>query len=110
MDTKAAEKQLRDMLAEGERRLKDIEQRLRGSHSASFSEQAVERESDEVDERLEETVTREIALIKFALDRISSGEYQTCSSCGGEINEARLEVLPYTTICINCAEKGSAPV
>ncbi|MEX1036957.1 MAG: TraR/DksA C4-type zinc finger protein [Sneathiella sp.] len=103
MDIKAVEMQLQGMLVVEERRLEAIEQRLRGSHSASFSEQAVEREGDEVDEKLEETVIREIGMIKAALERISSGNYQVCSSCGGEISEARLKALPYTNVCINCA-------
>ena len=103
MDMKAAETQLRNMLAEEVQRLEAIEQRLRGTHSASFGEQAIERESDEVDERLEEAVIREIEMIKAALERIEAGNYLTCSSCEEEINEARLQALPYTTVCINCA-------
>ena len=104
MDIKAAETQLRDMLAEEVKRLEAIEQRLRGAHSASFGEQALEREGDEVDERMEETVIREIDMIKAALERIEAGNYEVCSSCGGEISEARLEALPYTTVCIDCAK------
>ncbi|MDF2368239.1 TraR/DksA C4-type zinc finger protein [Sneathiella sp.] len=103
MDIKAAEKKLRDKLAEEVNRLESIEQRLRGTHSASFGEQAIEREGDEVDERMEETVIREIEMIKVALDRIEAGNYQTCTSCGGDISEARLVALPYTTVCIACA-------
>ncbi|MCC3304017.1 TraR/DksA family transcriptional regulator [Sneathiella sp. HT1-7] len=110
MDTKAVEKQLRDKLAEEVNRLESIEQRLRGTHSASFGEQAIEREGDEVDERLEETIIHEIEMIKAALDRIEAGNYETCSACGKQINEARLEALPYTTLCITCARERSGKI
>ncbi|MFC4271584.1 TraR/DksA family transcriptional regulator [Sneathiella chungangensis] len=107
---KAVETQLRDRLAEEIRRLEAIEQRLRGAHSASFGEQAVEREGDQVDERLEETVIHEIEMIKAALDRIEAGNYKSCASCGKEIRAARLEALPYTTLCIACAQERSGKI
>lgn len=110
MDINAAETQLRDKLAREVRRLETIEQRLRGTHSSSFGEQAIEREGDEVDERMEETIIHEIEMIKAALDRIEAGNYETCSSCGEKINEARLEALPYTTLCINCARERSGRI
>ena len=107
MDMKNTEMQLRDKLAEEIRRLEAIEQRLRGSHSASFDEQAIEREPDEVDEQLEETVIHEIEMIKAALDRIEAGTYETCAACGGKISAKRLQALPYTALCIKCAEERS---
>ncbi|MZR29845.1 TraR/DksA C4-type zinc finger protein [Sneathiella litorea] len=107
MDIKATEKQLRDKLGGEIKRLEAIEQRLRGTHSASFGEQAIEREGDEVDERMEETIIHEIEMIKAALERIEAGNYETCSSCGEQINAARLKALAYTTLCINCARERS---
>ena len=110
METKAAETKLRKKLAEEIQRLEAIERRLRSTHSASFGEQAIEREGDEVDERMEETIIHEIEMIKAALDRIEAGNYEICSSCSEHINEARLEALPYTTICINCARERSGQI
>lgn len=110
MDIKAAETQLRDKLVREVRRLEAIEQRLRSTHSPSFGEQAIEREGDEVDERMEETIIHEIDMIKAALERIEAGNYESCSSCGAQINEARLEALPYTTLCISCARERSGKI
>jgi RNA polymerase-binding transcription factor DksA len=42
-------------------------------------------------------------MIEAALDRIASGSYGTCASCGDPIGEARLDVLPYTPVCADCA-------
>ncbi len=39
-----------------------------------------------------------------ALDRLNDGTYGRCQACGVEIDEARLEAVPYTEHCIACAE------
>lgn len=44
--------------------------------------------------------------VERALDRIEKGEYGVCESCGEPIPAARLEVLPYATLCVACAAKG----
>ena len=38
-------------------------------------------------------------------ERIEKGEYGICESCGDPIPLARLEVLPYATLCVACAAK-----
>lgn len=93
----------------------DLEQRLRGitrdvRHednplSGDWEEQAVQRESDEVLDALGNEARRELEQIKRALARIDSGDYPYCSDCGEEINKARLETLPYTSLCVDCAQK-----
>lgn len=40
--------------------------------------------------------------IDNALARILQGTYGLCLKCGKEIPKARLEVLPYAFLCINC--------
>jgi len=40
--------------------------------------------------------------IERSLEAIESGEYGTCRVCGKEIDEARLEAVPTTRICISC--------
>jgi RNA polymerase-binding protein DksA len=42
--------------------------------------------------------------IDEALDRIKGGEYGRCESCGVDIPDARLEVLPNARLCIMCQE------
>lgn len=43
--------------------------------------------------------------VERALERIEDGSYGFCESCGSEIPIARLEVLPYATMCVTCASK-----
>ena len=43
--------------------------------------------------------------IAYALQRIEEGRYGVCGECGGEIEPARLEALPFTSLCIECARR-----
>jgi DnaK suppressor protein len=43
--------------------------------------------------------------IQEALGRIEAGAYGRCLECSGPIGKARLQVLPYTRYCIECARK-----
>lgn len=71
-----------------------------------FSEQAVERQNDEVLEALGDAGRQELAQINRALAHIEAGEYGVCDSCGATIPAARLEILPYSDLCVACAEKA----
>lgn len=97
--------------AELEQRLQGITRDVRHEDnplSGDWEEQAVQRESDEVLDALGNEARRELAQIKRALVRIDNGEYPYCSECGEEINRARLETLPYTSLCVACAQKQEA--
>ena len=71
---------------------------------SDFAEQAVERENEEVMDAIGHASRAEVAAIDSALARIETGDYGICIGCGEDIPEARLEVLPYSTRCVNCAE------
>ena len=72
--------------------------------SSDWSEQAVEREEDEVLEALGNASLNEIASVKHALERIEQGTYLQCENCGEDIPEERLELLNFTDLCTPCAE------
>jgi DnaK suppressor protein len=40
-----------------------------------------------------------------ALDRIKAGTFGTCEGCGGPIAKPRLQAIPYTKLCIECARE-----
>jgi RNA polymerase-binding transcription factor DksA len=42
--------------------------------------------------------------IEEALARYDEGCYGVCENCGNDIDIARLEAIPYTPLCLNCAE------
>ncbi|WP_263078567.1 TraR/DksA family transcriptional regulator [Endozoicomonas sp. Mp262] len=85
-------------------RLGKIKQGMTRKSSADWSEQAQERENDEVIDALGNEATIELNQINKALDRITEGEYGYCSVCGDEIADGRLMAMPYTDLCIRCAE------
>lgn len=97
---------LLDRLAELDTRLHQIESDLDEPHSKDWEERAVEREGDEVLERLGQSGEAEIARIRAALQRIRDGEYGDCVRCGEPISPARLDVLPDTPLCNACAAGG----
>ena len=43
--------------------------------------------------------------VQSALQRISAGTYGLCKECGEPIAKPRLQALPYTPHCIQCARK-----
>jgi RNA polymerase-binding transcription factor DksA len=95
--------QLEGRLAELRSRLHRIEDELEQPVSERFAEQAVEREDEEVLEDLGAAGVQEVRMIQAALKRIDAGTYGTCASCGEPISEDRLDVLPATPICRDCA-------
>jgi DnaK suppressor protein len=40
-----------------------------------------------------------------ALDRIKSGTYGVCESCGEPIGKARLQAFPRATLCVACKQR-----
>jgi DnaK suppressor protein len=46
-----------------------------------------------------------LSLIDGALTRIDDGQYGRCIQCEGVIPKARLNAIPYTPVCIKCAEE-----
>lgn len=44
--------------------------------------------------------------IEQALERIEDGVYGTCDECGVKIPKARLEAIPYASLCVKCASKA----
>lgn len=51
----------------------------------------------------------ELSSIESALERIETGDYGYCLSCGEEIAVGRLEIDPGSTLCIRCANDLEKP-
>ena len=86
-------------------KLDSIKKNVTTAPNTDWSEQAQERENDEVIDALGNEIKRELNLVNTALHRIKQGDYLYCDDCGAEINLSRLEILPYTLHCITCASK-----
>jgi len=52
-----------------------------------------------------ELLVERVNNLTAALDRLSDGEYGTCTECGEEIAPARLRVIPEVQTCVRCQDK-----
>jgi len=55
---------------------------------------------------IEQNTVDLLGKVERALDNIENGRYGICESCGKPIPMARLDVLPYVTLCVDCARKS----
>lgn len=97
---------LTDKHAELSNRLKRIESDRKRDEQPldpDFGEQAVQRENDEVLDRLQIATAADLAQVTHALSRFDAGTYGTCEICGVPIENERLRALPQATSCGNCA-------
>lgn len=72
--------------------------------SPDFSDQATQRENDEVLDRLDESTRGELKQIEHAIAHLDRGLYGFCEHCGERIEPARLLALPQATVCFDCAD------
>ena len=49
-----------------------------------------------------------LRFIQEALKAIDCGQYGECVGCGEDINEKRLEAVPWATMCVRCQEETEA--
>lgn len=75
---------------------------LRSESPGDVIDAAYDSAQDEISSQLAEVESRELASIENALERMNDGTYGQCEVCGGRIPLARLDALPYATMCIGC--------
>jgi len=108
-----------ELESERERLASLIEEMEKEMEDARNSETAADRSSDpenadagsmRLEYAKELSIERNTAdllhKVEHALRRIETGGYGICEVCGEAIPVARLEVLPYATMCVTCASKS----
>ncbi len=100
-------RQLEARLSELKSRIDEIEDELDDPVTPDLDDRPTELEDDEVLENLGQSALREIKAIKAALKRIDDASYGICVRCGERISEQRLDLLPYTPLCRNCAAEAN---
>ena len=77
---------------------------------------ALDAAHNEINSQLAEVESRELAQIENALEQMRGGTYGACEACSTSIPLARLQALPYATLCIECqrefelsGESGGTP-
>jgi DnaK suppressor protein len=79
---------------------------LRQQTSGDVMDAAMDSAQDEISSQLAEVESRELTHIETALERMRTGEYGECEGCGCAIPLARLQALPYATMCIGCQREA----
>jgi DnaK suppressor protein len=79
---------------------------LNSQTSGDVVDAALDSVQDEINSQLAEVESRELARIENALQRMRDGEYGLCEVCSCNIPMARLNALPYATLCINCQREA----
>ena len=105
------------LLAEEEKLSSMLEQHQQERENIRLSEASAERSPDptsadggsmafelEKELTLDENTKHLLNQVEHALVLIKKKKYGNCENCGEPIPVARLEAIPYSTICKNCAE------
>ncbi len=87
---------------------------LRKTHGSSSAETSsmpihmAELGSDNFEQEftlsLMETEEGTLGAVESALERVEDAVYGKCTECSGVISKTRLKAIPYTPLCIKCAE------
>jgi DnaK suppressor protein len=103
--------QQEDALRSKQRELLDSFQRDKAAGNASpddgiqdLADKAASAYSKELNFSLSDTERNLLMLIEEAFNRMKEGAYGTCTNCGVEIGEKRLQAVPWTPFCIDCQE------
>lgn len=72
-------------------------------HMADVSTETFEQEMSTSLLQNERQLQAEVAA---ALDRCEQGTFGRCEGCGESIAEGRLQAVPYTRYCVDCAQKA----
>ena len=84
--------------------LQEVEHRLDEPMTKDWEDRSSERQGDEVLESLGHAELAELRRIDAAMDRIAAGTYGICQKCGDPVSDERLDLLPDTPFCKNCAQ------
>jgi DnaK suppressor protein len=95
--------EINNLLSEAE---KTVSEMTNGKENYPDPNDRASLESDRNFElRIRDRERKLIAKMREAIQRIDSGTYGVCTSCGGDISDKRLTARPVTTLCIDCKTK-----
>lgn len=104
--------QYRSRLLERQRQLQEIVSRT--EHDGREADEEV---ANDVADKAANSYTKEflfkksnddrfiLSLIQEALERLKEGRYGTCVHCNGEMQQKRIDAVPWARHCIDCQQK-----
>jgi DnaK suppressor protein len=76
--------------------------RGKSTQGGDAADAAFDASGEEMASQLAELEAKELAQVERALKRLKQGTYGQCEACSSKIQIARLNALPYSTLCIKC--------
>lgn len=78
------------------------------SASGDAADAAFDHSGEELSSQLAELEARELNQVSRALLRLKQGTYGLCEVCNCKIPVTRMNVLPYSTLCIQCQREAES--
>lgn len=72
------------------------------SRSGDAADAAFTSSGEELSSQLAELEAKELVQVERAIRRLKQGSYGKCEGCATKIPVARLNALPFSTLCIKC--------
>lgn len=110
MEMIIAKERLEVGLREAEAEQEQIEQQLKHKPEFGLGTGSPGTYTWELALARKEEVAAKIEALQTALSKVREGTYGQCERCGRQINPERLEILPTTTLCADCAGASPTPV
>ena len=99
----SSRKQIEAELQEAEAELQELDRRLGNKPEFGLGEGNSGAYSWEMALARKERVIARIEALQEALTKVDEGSYGRCERCGAQIDPERLEILPATALCVDCA-------
>ncbi|MGP4733582.1 MULTISPECIES: TraR/DksA family transcriptional regulator [unclassified Psychrobacter] len=102
-----AKQNLLKLQDEYESRIDKIEDHIQNPQddlNEHWEDQAISYRQNDMRKNLMSEARQSLIYVENALSRIENGTYGECEVCGEQIEEQRLEALPYATLCMEHAE------
>ena len=107
VDFDIAKQELLKLKEEYETRIDKIEDHIQNpqdSLNEHWDDQAISYRQNDMRKNLLGEARQSLIYVENALSRIENGTYGECEVCGKDIEEKRLEALPYATLCMEHAK------
>jgi len=107
INSDTAKQNLLKLKDEYESRIDKIEDHIQNPQdelNEHWEDQAISYRQNDMRKNLMSEARQSLVYVENALNRIENGTYGKCEVCGEQIEEQRLEALPYATLCMEHAE------
>ena len=107
IDLQSTKQNLLTLKEEYETRIDKIEDHIQNPQddlNEHWEDQAISYRQNDMRTNLMVEARQSLIYVENALSHIENGTYGKCEVCGEQIEEQRLQTLPYATLCMEHAE------